>query len=362
MWTETAATQLLGIAYPIVQGPFGGGLSSIELTAAVSNRGGLGSFGAHIFSPAQIRDIVADLRERTASPFVINLWVDNEDPAMAAFDRASFERHVSRLQAHYAALGLDIPSPPDRFGQNFEEQVEVLIDLAPPVLSFAFGIPAAQVIAACRSRGILTIGNATTVDEARAIEAAGMDLVIATGVEAGGHRVSFLAPPERSLVGTFALIPQVREAVSIPVIAAGGIADGRGIAAALLLGADGVQVGTAFLACAESGASPMHRSALFSDAARHTTLTRAFSGRLARAIRNGYAEEMAGYGDDLAPYPAQNWLTNSLRTAAIERGRSDLLPVYAGQSAPLLRHQAVDELFAALVRETGQVLRAAGMR
>ena len=362
MWNETDAKRLLKIAYPIVQGPFGGGLSSVELAAAVSNLGGLGSFGAHIFPPGQIRDIVTRIRERTASPFAVNLWVDNADAAMTQFGQASFERHVGRLRGHYAALGIDVPKYPDRFGQNFDEQVEALIEAAPPVFSFVFGIPLPQVLQACRARGIVTIGNATTVEEARAIEAAGIDLILATGAEAGGHRVSFLQPPERSLTGTFALIPQVRDAVRIPVVAAGGIADGRAIAAALTLGADGVQIGTAFLGCEESGASPLYRKVLFSDAARHTTLTRAFSGRLARAVRSGYSEEMAAYGDDLAPYPAQNWLTSSLRTAATEQGRSDLLSVYAGQSAALLRHHTASELFGALVRETEQAFKGAAAR
>lgn len=362
MWNETDATRLLKIAYPIVQGPFGGGLSSVELAATVSNLGGLGSFGAHIFSPDQIRGLVTQIRERTTSPFAMNLWVNNADPAMAGFDQVAFERHVGRLRAHYASLGLDSPKYPDRFGQNFDEQVEALIDAAPPVFSFVFGIPSQQVLQACRSRGILTMGNATTVEEARTIEDAGIDLIVATGAEAGGHRVSFLRPPEHSLVGTFALISQVRDAVRIPIIAAGGIADGRGITAALALGADGVQIGTAFLACEESGASSPHRAALFSEAAQHTTLTRVFSGRLARAIRNGYSEEMAAYADDLAPYPAQNWLTNSLRPAAIEQGRSDLLASYAGQSAALLRHHTAGELFGALVRETEQALRTAALR
>ncbi|MGH6641713.1 MAG: NAD(P)H-dependent flavin oxidoreductase, partial [Bradyrhizobium sp.] len=362
MWNETAATRLLKIRYPIVQGPFGGGLSSIELAAAVSNLGGLGSFGAQIFTPGQIKEIVMRIRERTTAPFAMNLWVDNADAAMAQFDAEAFERYIGRLRTHYAALGIEPPKCPDRFGQNYDEQVEALIEAAPPVFSFVFGIPSPQVLQACRSRGILTIGNATTVEEARAIEAAGIDLIVATGAEAGGHRVSFLQPPERSLVGTFSLISQVRDAVRIPVIAAGGIADGRGIAAALTLGADAVQVGTAFLACEESGTSALHRAALFSQAAQDTTLSRVFSGRLARAIRSGYSEEMAAYGDDLAPYPAQNWLTNSLRPEAIKQGRSDLLILYAGQSAALLRHHTAGELFGALVRETEQAFEAATSR
>ena len=361
-WCETDATRLLKVAYPIVQGPFGGGLSSVELTAAVSNLGGLGSFGAHIYEPRQIREFVARIRERTRSPFAINLWVNNADPALAEFDRAAFEHHVDRMRPHYSVLGLDPPEYPNRFGQDFEEQVEALIEAAPPVFSFVFGIPSAQIIDACRSRGIVTIGNATTSEEARAIEAAGIDIVLATGADAGGHRVSFLAPPEKFLVGTFSLIPQVRDAVRIPVIAAGGIVDGRGIAAALTLGADGVQIGTAFLACEESGASPLHRAALFSDRARHTALTSAWTGRLARAIRTDFSEQMAAHVGDVAPYPAQNWLTSGLRTAAIAQGRADLVAVYAGQAAPLLRHRKASELFGALVSETERSLQIAATR
>jgi nitronate monooxygenase len=264
------------------------------------------------------------------------------------------------MRTHYSALGLDPPEYPDRFGQDFEEQVEALIEAAPPVFSFVFGIPSAQVIDACHARGIVTIGNATTAEEARAIEAAGIDIVLATGADAGGHRVSFLASPEDFLVGTFSLIPQVRDAVRIPVIAAGGIVDGRGIAAALALGADGVQIGTAFLACEESGASPLHRAALFSYRARRTELTSAWTGRLARAIHTDFSEQMAA--NDIAPYPAQNWLTSVLRAAAIAHGRADLVAVYAGQAAPLLRHRKAGELFGALVSETERSLQIAVAR
>jgi nitronate monooxygenase len=187
-------------------------------------------------------------------------------------------------------------------------------------------------------------------------------MLVATGAEAGGHRVSFLQSPGTVLMGTFSLLPQVRQAVRIPVIAAGGIANGRGIAAALTLGADAAQVGTAFLACDESGANALHRAALFSDAAKRTMLTRAFSGRLARVIRNGFAETMEGHAGDIAPYPAQSWLTGTLRAAAIEQGRSDLIPLYAGQSASLLRIRSASGLFHALVSETDDAFGNSALR
>ena len=347
MWTNTAAAKLLQIRYPIVQGPFGGGLSSVELTAAVSNLGGLGSFGVQNFTPKAIKEIAAQIRLRTDAPFAMNLWVDNADSAMAEFDSRSFDRQVDRLRPHYAALGLDPPEYPERFGQNFDEQVEALIEAAPPVFSFVFGIPSQDIIRACRSRGILTVGNATTVEEARAIEAAGIDIVVATGFEAGGHRVSFLQKPEMSLTGTFALVSQVRDAVRIPVIAA-----------ALTLGADGAQLGTAFLACDESGASSLHRLVLFSGQARHTMLTTAYSGRLARVIRNRFSEEMTAHGEAV-PYPAGIWFANSLSAPAIEQGRGDLIWVQAGQSASLLRHHSVERLFPDLVAETELAFRSA---
>ena len=360
MWTDTAATQLLKIRYPIVQGPFGGGSSSIELAATVSNLGGLGSFGAQHLAPDQIRDLVVRLRERTAAPFAVNLWVDNADAGMADFDAQAFTRHVERLKPIFTSLGLDPPAFPNRFGQDFDEQVAALIEVAPPAFSFVFGIPSPDVLKACRKRGIATIGNATTVDEARAIEEAGVDMLVATGAEAGGHRVSFMAVPDTVLMGNISLLPQVRDAVRLPVILAGGIADGRGIAAALTLGADAVQIGTAFLACDESGAEPLHRTALFSEQARQTMLTRAFSGRLARTIRNGFAE--AADPGAVAPYPAQNWLVRALRAAAVAQGRSDLIPLYAGQSTSLLRHHSASDLFHALVVETDEAFRRAALR
>lgn len=357
MWKRTSATERLDIELPIIQGPFGGGLSSVRLTTTVSNHGGLGSFGAHHLPPEQIGAVIADLRRSTARPFAVNLWVSNEDKSLARFGADDFARHLARLRPYYDELGVPLPQIPNRFGERFEDQVEALLEARPPVFSFVYGIPGEPILDACRARGIVTIATVTTVDEAEAAEAAGVDLLVATGFEAGGHRVSFLHRSEDVLTGTMSLIPQVRDRVRLPVIAAGGIADGRAIAAAIVLGADGVQIGTAFLACDESNASAPHRKALFSEQAKRTVLTRAFTGRLARGIRNRFAEEMSAYEGDFAPYPAQSWLAAGFKPAAIAQERGDLISLWAGQSAGLLRHRQAEQLLRALVAETEAALR-----
>jgi nitronate monooxygenase len=235
--------------------------------------------------------------------------------------------------------------------------VAALLEARPPVFSFVFGIPSDEILRGCRQRGIVTVGTATTVEEARALDAAGIDAIVATGFEAGGHRPAFRKPPEAGLSGTMVLVPQIVDHVKAPVIAAGGIADGRGIVAALALGAQGVQIGTAFLACDESGASPPHRAALWSEQAQATVLTRIFSGRLARYIRNRYAEEMSLHESEVPPYPIQNWFTGSIRKAALEQGRGDLIALTAGQVAPLLlRHRKAAVLMEQLIGETATLL------
>lgn len=231
-----------------------------------------------------------------------------------------------------------------------------MLQARPAVLSFVFGVPSPDLLAHCRALGIVTIGAATTVAEAQALDAAGIDMIVATGCEAGGHRVSFLAPAEQVLTGTLALVPQVVDAVRGPVIAAGGIADGRGVAAAMMLGAAGAQLGTAFLACEESAADGLHRQALFSPAAADTALTRTFSGRLARGMRNRLLRE--GTTLTPAPYPAQNWLMGELKRAAFAAGRSDLGSLWCGQAAPLLRHRHAANLFADLVAQSEACLAA----
>jgi nitronate monooxygenase len=349
MWNDTAITRRLGIRYPIVQGPFGGGLSSPRLAAAVSNAGGLGSFGAQGMPPERVREVVREIRSLTALPFAVNLWVSTEDAGSRAMNGQAYEVAAAALAPFFSELHVPLPSLPVRRWPSFDEQVSALLEAAPPAFSFVFGVPSMAVIDECRRRSIVTIGTATTVDEAVALEESDVDIVVATGSEAGGHRPSFLRSAEASLTGLFSLLPEVCDAVDIPVIAAGGIADGRGIAAAFALGAEGVQIGTAFLACEESNAPPAHREALFGSRAVPTVLTRAFSGRLARGLRNSLADALEQRPESLLPYPLQGQLVGALREEAIRRGRADLISLWSGQSRSLLRHRRATELFEHLV-------------
>jgi nitronate monooxygenase len=356
MWSDTQISKRLGIAYPIIQGPFGCGLSSVSLAATVSRAGGLGSYGANTLAPAQIKDIAAEIRARTDKPFALHLWVDQDQGAAPTLGKERFERMRSWFVPYYRELGIAPPAFPKQIGQDFEAQVEALLTARPHVFSFAFGIPSPEILKECRSRGIVTIGTATALDEARALEQAEVDAIVAVGFEAGGHAGAFLHASGKSLIGSLALVPQVVDAVKLPVVAAGGIADARGIVAALALGAQAVQIGTAFLACDQSGAPAEHRDKLFSDAAKDTALSRVFSGRLARGIRNRLMDEMSARVSDPLPYPLQNWFTDTFRKAAIERGRSDLMSLEAGQIAPLIRHRDAAALMAQLVRETPRIL------
>jgi nitronate monooxygenase len=207
----------------------------------------------------------------------------------------------------------------------------------------------------CRRQGIVTIGTATTPNEAAALEEAGVDAIVASGFEAGGHRGSFLRPAEDSLTGTVSLVPQICDVVEVPVIAAGGIGDARGVVAALALGAEGVQIGTAFLACEESGASRLHRQALLEGAAGHTVLTRGFTGRLARAIHNRLLDDLNRPGTPILPYPLQRGLVRNLSVAAEAAGRSDLMPLWAGQSASLSAFTDAGSFLGALVEDVAAI-------
>jgi nitronate monooxygenase len=360
MTIQNEFTRRLTLDAPIVQGPFGSGLSSVELVVAVSESGGLGSFGAHHLDGAGIREVAARIRARTQRSFALNLWMPLGDSDEPVVSDAQWTAATNLLTPYFEELRVPLPARPARFGPRFDEQLETVIELAPPVFSFVFGVPSSAVLDRCRRAGILTAGAATTADEAKLLGDAGVDAIVATGFEAGGHRPSWLREPETCLTGTLALLPQVLDVARVPVIAAGGIADGRGIAAVLAAGAAAAQVGTAFLACEESNAAPLHRDRLFSADARRTSLTRAFTGRLARSIHNDFVDAARGAEAAIAPYPVHAWLTAHLRVAALAADRADIVSLWSGQGAPLLKHRRARELFESLVAETGTALRGFG--
>ena len=353
-WPNTRVSARIGIEYPIIQGPLGG-LSSQRLTAAVSNFGGLGSFGAHGLSPSAIKDVIAEIRSLTSKPFAMNLWISMEDEGAFSSDEVAFTKALASISGLIEALGGPLPAYKPYAPVRFEDQARVLLDAKVPVFSFIYGIPPKEILDEFRANGSVTVGTATTPDEAVALERAGVDVIAASGFEAGGHRGSFLRPSEESLTGTFSLVPQIADLVDVPVVAAGGIADARGVVAALALGADGVQMGTAFLACEESGAHPLHRAAVLGGKAGDTALTRGFTGRLGRGIKNELLEKLNQSGARFLPYPLQRFLMRNLSGAAEKAGRSELFPMWAGQSANLARHTDATTLLQSLVAEVSLV-------
>ena len=353
-WKKTRVSTILGIEYPIIQGPLGG-LSTQRLTATVSNFGGLGSFGAHGLGPSAIKDVIAEIRELTAKPFAMNLWVSIEDEGTRASGRGEFARSLKHLAGHIEALGAALPDYKPYVPVRFEDQVRVLLDAKIPIFSFIVGVPPKEILDECRNQRILTIGTATTAAEAIVLDQAGVNVIVASGFEAGGHRGSFLLPAEDSLTGTFSLTPQVVDAVKAPVVAAGGIGDARGIVAAFALGAEGVQIGTAFLASQDSGAGALHRNALLSGKAQRTSLTRGFTGRLARGIHNRLIEELNRPEVEILPYPLQRMLVRNLAIPAEKAGRAELLQLWAGQSASLVRESDAKTLLETLISEVSAI-------
>ena len=347
MQFKTALTQRLGLSHPIIQAPLAGGGDTPTLVAAVCETGSIGSVGAAYLTPAQIADVSRAVRSRTNRPFGINLFAPLPAPAVPA----NMPSALARVAPYHAALGLPPPSAPAAIGSSFAEQFAVVLDSGAAVFSFTFGLLPAGAIAAARSRGMFVMGTATTVAESRLLEAEGVDAVVAQGSEAGGQRGSFADSFEASLVGTMALVPQMVDAVRVPIVAAGGIMDGRGIVAALALGAGAVQMGTAFLGCDEAGVPDVYKDAILAAHDNETRLTRAFSGRPARGIVNRFMTEIDGAPDDILPFPLQNALTRPLRAAAAKQGRAEFLSLWAGQGVGLARRQPAADLVGRLVRE-----------
>jgi len=355
MAIQTALTRRLQLEHPIIQAPLAGGGDTPALVAAVSEAGALGFVGASYLTPDQIAAAAQAVRKLTARPFGINLFAPAPAPAAPTNARAALER----VAPYFAELGLSPPAAPAAAADTFPALFEAALASGASVFSFTFGVLPEGAIAAIKARGMFLMGTATNVAEAVALERAGVDAVVAQGSEAGGHRGTFVGDVDAGMVGTIALVPQIADAVKVPVIASGGIMDGRGIAAALALGASGVQMGTAFLTCDEAGIPEAYKQAIVGAREGDTRITRAFSGRPARGIVNRFMTEVgsAGDADAILPFPLQNSLTRPLRAAAAKAGRAEFLSLWAGQGVGLARRESAASLVRRLADETGSVLR-----
>lgn len=348
MWHETKASIILSVQFPIIQAGMAGGVTTPELVAAVSNAGALGMIGAGYMTADALKSAIQAVKAGTNKPFGVNLFV----PEIPKVKDGELQRANELLDPVREKLGMEkVHMKPAVDVSVFFEQVEIVIRYQVPVCSFTFGIPPESVIKKLKARGTILIGTATTVEEAILNEKSGMDLVVAQGSEAGGHRGSFEGDFAHAMIGTMALVPQVADAVSIPVIAAGGIMDGRGILSSLILGAEAVQMGTAFLTTAESGAHALHKKAVLSATEDRTVVTSTFSGKPARGIENGFIREMKEYEKELPPYPIQNILTQEIRKTAAKQGNADYLAMWSGQNPRLSRELPADELVHRLARE-----------
>jgi nitronate monooxygenase len=344
-----AFLRVLGIELPIVQAPMSGGFTTPELVAAVSNAGGLGCIGAAYLNGEQILEIVRQVRALTDRPFAINVFAG---PAGAPEPRDPAPMLALLAKVH-AELDLEPPQPPSPAASLDGERMQAVLEADVPVFTFTFGVPAEPELARLRKRGTYLIGTATTVVEGERLQAAGVDAMFAQGAEAGGHRGSFAGAFEQSMVPCLELVKGLAAAVERPVIAAGGIMDGAGIAAALAAGAAAAALGTAFLTCPESGAPVAHKQALLGADADTTVITRVFSGRPARGLRNGFIDQLAGQEAAILPYPLQNAATRPMRNAASRLGRADYLSLWAGTGVARVREMPAAELVATLAREAG---------
>jgi nitronate monooxygenase len=346
--------QHLQMRHPIIQAPLAGGGDTPDLVASVCNAGALGFLGAAYLTAQQIAETCRVVRNMTTRPFGINLFA----PQTPLDDPKEPETALARVAPYFTELGLPAPPLPTKAAYTFEEQLAAVLQSGAAAFSFTFGILPEDAIRSIKNRGMYLLGTATTVNEAAQLEKAGVDAIVAQGSEAGGHRGTFSGDFSGCMVGTISLVPQIVDAVRVPVIASGGIMDGRGIVAALALGASAVQLGTAFLTCTESGVPEAYREAILQAHEDQTRITRAFSGRPARGIVNRFMTEVeSGASTDcILPFPLQNALTRPLRTAAAKQGRAEFLSLWAGQGVRMARRESAAELIARLVKETDSVL------
>lgn len=338
---------LLGIELPLIQAPMAG-VQLHGLAAAVSNAGALGSLPCAMLNAAGLRKELQALSEKTSKPYNLNFFC-HTPPAVDSAREATWREALS---PYYAEFGIDpttIAIGPGRLPFS-AEMADLLDEFRPAVVSFHFGLPSAELLARVKACGAKVLSSATTVEEALWLEVHGADAIIAQGLEAGGHRGMFLTDELSSQLGTFALLPQIVQAVQLPVIAAGGIADAQGVRAAMALGAAGVQIGTAYLCCDEASTSAIHRAALHSQAAQHTALTNLFSGRPARGIVNRLMRELGPISPLTPAFPLATAAIAPLRSKAEGNGSGDFSPLWAGQNVSGCKSIAAAELTAELAR------------
>lgn len=352
MWNQNNVSNLLGTPYPIIQAGMAGGVTTANLVSTVSNSGGLGSLGAGYMSADDMKRAIKGIKNQTNQPFGVNLFIP-ETPIVKEEQITNAQR---LLEPYKKELHLTDDRSFSELQTDFEKQLEIIFNEKIPVCSFTFGAPSKELVKELKKEGTIVIGTATTVEEAVVNEERGVDIVVAQGSEAGGHRGTFLGSFKHSMIGTFSLVPQVVDAASIPVIASGGIMDGRGVIAALALGAKGVQMGTAFLTCNESGAGTSHKRAVLESAETHTVITAAFSGKPARGIDNRFTREMQEFERQLPPYPIQNALTKKLRKEAGIQGNPEFMSLWSGQSPRLSRDISAKDLLESIVTQVEETL------
>ena len=353
MSLRTKLSEKLGLRVPIIQAPMAGGPSSQELVAACSAAGALGCFGFAYTQPAEMEKQAAWVRSRTALPFLVNLFAS---PQPGEIPPAAQRAALEAVARYYVEYGMPVPEPvKPPYAPDFEGQLDAVERIRPRAFTSHLAALPHDRLKKFQSLGVVVGGSATNIAEAKELESLGVDFIIAQGSEAGGHRGTWLRDPYDALTGTLALTRLIVRAVRVPVVAAGGIMDGAGIAAVLALGAQAAQLGTAFIPCPESGASQVHKQALLAALEDDTRITEKFSGKPARGLVNRFITEMAQAPQ--LPFPAQNSITGKLRQAAAKAGRPDCIAMWAGQGAPLSRALPAAQLIERLEAETVEAIR-----
>lgn len=352
---------MLNIKYPIIQAGMAGGPTTPELVAEVSKAGALGTLGAGYMNAQQIKTALKNIQQLTQSPIAVNLFLP--EPETHKMDEEAILAMQQHLNTYRSQLGIpkvhDIPD----MENLFKDQLATVIEAGVKIVSFTFDAPSKRLVEKLHASEIIVIATATSVEEAIQLESNGVDLIVAQGSEAGGHRGAFLNGRSESMIGTMALVPQVVDAVSCPVVAAGGIMDGRGMAAALTLGASAVQLGTAFLTVKESGANNIHKQTILSSRDTDTKITKVFSGKSARGFKNKMMIDLESLiRGDLPPYPLQHILTSDIRKEAAKQGNKEMLSMWAGQASSLAQVRSAGDLVKSLVDQSKIALQKATWR